>query len=199
MAETFDFLEAYPNAFSKEWCDDVIRHFDFCESQNNLTVYRSDSAVSDTQLFFADASAFENEKSDEFELRGLHRRFADEFFDTTAKVTQKYAEKYNILRGMGPHTIFDVKIQKVRPGEGFTQWHFEHGDVSTCRRFLTFMVYLNDIEEGGETDFLYQKKRFRPKAGTMLVWPAGFTHTHRGNKPNNETKYIITTWMEYVK
>lgn len=199
MAETFDFIEAYPNAVSQDFCKELIEHFDFCEEQNNLTVYRDTSAVRDNQMFFADASAFGEEKfKDGFTLRGLHRRFAEPFFEACKKTTSLYAEKYSILRGLGAHTIYDIKVQKTRPGEGFTEWHFEAGDISTSRRFLTYMLYLNDIEEGGETDFLYQKKRFKPKAGTMLLWPAGYTHTHRGNSPSKETKYIITTWMEFA-
>ena len=33
------------------------------------------------------------------------------------------------------------------------------------------MVYLNDVTEGGETEFLYQKCRFKSEKNTMLVWP----------------------------
>jgi len=62
---------------------------------------------------------------------------------------------------------------------------------------MAFMVYLNDIKEGGETEFLYQKCRFKPKRNTLLLWPSGFTHTHRGNPPISGDKYIITGWIEY--
>ena len=59
------------------------------------------------------------------------------------------------------------------------------------------MIYLNDVEEGGETEFLYQSIRVAPKAGTLLIWPAGFTHTHRGNPPLSGDKYIATGWVQY--
>ena len=58
------------------------------------------------------------------------------------------------------------------------------------------MMYLNDVDDGGETEFLYQKKRIRPKQGRVLIFPAGFTHTHRGNPPLSGDKYILTSWLE---
>jgi hypothetical protein len=58
------------------------------------------------------------------------------------------------------------------------------------------MLYLNDVEEGGETEFLYLKKRIKPQQNRLLIWPAGFTHTHRGNPPLSNNKYIITGWVE---
>ena len=61
----------------------------------------------------------------------------------------------------------------------------------------TYILYLNDVEEGGETELLYQSMRFKPEAGTLLLFPAGFTHTHRGNPPLSGEKYIMTGWVEY--
>ena len=53
---------------------------------------------------------------------------------------------------------------------------------------------INDVEEGGETEFLHQHVRFTPKRGTVVFWPAAFTHQHRGNPPLKGTKYILTGW-----
>ena len=59
------------------------------------------------------------------------------------------------------------------------------------------MFYLNDVKEGGETEFYHQKIKIKPKAGTLVLFPAGFTHTHKGNMPISNDKYIITTWLCY--
>jgi hypothetical protein len=56
---------------------------------------------------------------------------------------------------------------------------------------------LNDNFEAGETEFLYQQYRYKPKMGDVIIFPAAFTHTHRGNPPIGGTKYIITGWLEY--
>ena len=42
------------------------------------------------------------------------------------------------------------------------------------------MTYLNTIKVGGETEFLYQKLKIKPKKGLTLIWPTDWTHTHRG-------------------
>ena len=59
------------------------------------------------------------------------------------------------------------------------------------------MYYLNDIEEGGETEFVYQDRlKIKPTTGTLLIWTAGFTHTHRALPIiNYEPKYLITGWI----
>ena len=65
-----------------------------------------------------------------------------------------------------------------------------------ANRALVYSAYLNTIEEAGETEFLYQRTRIPPKENTMIIWPAGFTHTHRGNVVyGNKSKYIITGWF----
>ena len=60
---------------------------------------------------------------------------------------------------------------------------------------MAWMVYLNDVPEGGETEFLYQKLKVKPKKGTVLIWPGGYTHLHRGNPPMSD-KYIATGWYQ---
>lgn len=55
-------------------------------------------------------------------------------------------------------------------------------------------MYLNTIEEGGETEFLYCNKRIKAERGRLIVFPAAFTHTHRGNPPIGKDKYIISSW-----
>ena len=92
----------------------------------------------------------------------------------------------------------DVKMQKTPPGGGYHLWHYENSTMSHAMRELTWMIYLNDMPEGdGETEFLYQRRRIRPTAGTVVVWPAGYTHVHKGNTVFAQDKYILTGW--YIK
>lgn len=92
-----------------------------------------------------------------------------------------------------------MKMQKTRPSEGYHQWHSEGGSSWHDRNtVLAWMLYLNDIEEGGETEFLYQGVRAKPVKGRFICWPGGWTHVHRGNPPLKETKYAITGWINYI-
>ena len=89
---------------------------------------------------------------------------------------------------------YDCKIKKIPQGGGFHNWHFENGVIGATPRTFVIQVYLNDDFEGGETEFLYQNRREQAVQGDVLIFPAGFTHTHRGNPPIGGTKYLATTW-----
>ena len=80
------------------------------------------------------------------------------------------------------------------PTEGYHSWHSEDSPQTNSSRTLVWSVYFNDVEEGGETEFLYQNRRIKAVEGTLVIWPAGFTHVHRGNPPIGQDKYILTTW-----
>ena len=66
--------------------------------------------------------------------------------------------------------------------------------MEVSRRQFVVQVYLNDDFDGGEREFLYQERREEAVAGDVLIFPASFTHTHRGNPPLGGTKYIATSW-----
>ena len=99
------------------------------------------------------------------------------------------------LYRLGPINAQKYEVNKG----GYPYWHSEIypqiNNTDALHRSLLFMFYLNDIDEGGETEFFYQKKKIKPKAGSMVIAPAGFTHTHRGNKPISGDKYILTSWV----
>ena len=79
-------------------------------------------------------------------------------------------------------------------GGGFHAWHFETGGIVNTHRTFVVQLYVNDDFEGGETEFLYQNRREEAVAGDVLIFPAGYTHTHRGNPPIGGHKYLITSW-----
>ena len=89
-----------------------------------------------------------------------------------------------------------LKIQKTLPTEGYHLWHVEHakGFDNECRAAV-FSIYLNDVEEGGETEFLHFSKRVKPKTGRIVIWPASFPYLHRGNPPLSGEKYLLTSWL----
>ncbi len=95
-----------------------------------------------------------------------------------------------------------VNIQKYCQGEGgYPHWHSEQypqlGGHEPLHRVLLYMFYLNDVEEGGETEFYYQQRKLKPKKGKMVIAPAGFTHSHRGNLAVSGDKYIATSWIMF--
>jgi hypothetical protein len=97
-----------------------------------------------------------------------------------------------------------INLQKYLADQGgYPYWHSEqyprHDRAEALHRVVLWSVYLNDTFEGGETEFLYQQRSIRPKVGTLLVAPAAFTHTHRGNRARGGDKYIATSWALFQK
>ena len=113
------------------------------------------------------------------------------------QVLESYKETYDAF--MYPVCFAEgMNIQYYEPGEGFPKWHCERGMYQTNQRALAFMTYLNDVSDGGGTEWLYQEKKLQPKKGLTAIWPTDFTHTHRGIVSPTETKIIITGWFNYV-
>lgn len=110
------------------------------------------------------------------------------------KALQEYVEIFNSLK-LCSLTSVQQKIQKTTKGGGYHNWHFEQISFENSSRVLAWSIYLNDVKEGGETEFLYQSKRVKAEQGKILVFPANFLYTHRGNPPLSGDKYILTGWF----
>lgn len=107
---------------------------------------------------------------------------------------ESYAPSYPGLNYADKLTAGPFNMQKYEPGEGFYAWHSERGsNPQNMNRVLAWMIYLNDVEEGG-TEFQHQNHTESAEAGKLLVWPADWTHSHRGIVSTKETKYILTGW-----
>jgi hypothetical protein len=92
-----------------------------------------------------------------------------------------------------------IKIQKTLPKQGYHVWHVEAGSTyEQLKRVLVYSMYLNDVEEGGETEFLYQSVRVKPVKGRIVIWPAYFPFVHRGNPPLKGEKYLLTSWLSGI-
>jgi len=113
------------------------------------------------------------------------------------KCIEQYSNNYWPIKQISAKS-FEIKLQKTLPKGGYHTWHCE----STCResmeRVLAWMIYLNDVPDNeGETEFLWQGIKVKPVTGRCVIWPAFFTHTHRGNPVYSCNKYIATGWFVY--
>jgi len=143
------------------------------------------------------------------ELRYSLKKCTEIFFDIKdlndqyAKNLQlcigKYIETFKFCHYSVPWGLIErIKIQHYKPSEAFFTWHSERANAKDSR-YLVFMTYLNDVEDGGETEFYYQELKIKPKKGLTLIWPADWTHTHRGVPSNTQEKYIITGWLNLLE
>ena len=99
-----------------------------------------------------------------------------------------------------PNRIFSsdgaqANIQKYNPGGHFAKVHSERVHITSLHRLFAFMTYLNDDFEGGKTSFIHHNIDIEPIIGKTLIWPAEWTHAHKGNIVKSGTKYIATGWI----
>ena len=93
--------------------------------------------------------------------------------------------------------IGSFNIQKYLPGDHFSNLHSERTQLSTLHRVFAFMTYLNDVDDGGTTDFKFYNLKIKPQKGKTLIWPAEWTHAHTGSVLTGGSKYIITGWLHF--
>ena len=171
-------IGTYENIISDEWCDEVINFF-----EQNIHKTHSREGV------FAPYSI--RDKSLPLTSKPLLESFIKSFDNCFSLYEYKYPSIQQPLKMTG------FKIQKTLPTEGYHPYHIEQGNSKRdIRRVGVYSVYLNDVKEGGETEFLYQLKRIKPQKGTICIFPASYTHAHRGNTPFSGEKYIMTGWLE---
>lgn len=192
--EFSDFIGVWEKFVPPYLCECVINHF------NEITM--NSSCVSNKPDSFMDG---ENQFSE-----GKLGRDDDAVLlnqtdvDLTAKLNQylqsvayHYTDKYSQLKSCKLIST-DLKVQKTLPEGGYHVWHYENSGYNFCNRELVWILYLNDMPDGeGETEFLYQRRRIKPTQGTLVMWPAGLTHVHRGLTVYTQDKYIVTGW--YLK
>lgn len=182
-----DFIGTYENILSKDQCEELINHFENYLKQPNAI----DGFV------FGNGQMPQKDMSRKDLSLNIIGKLKDNVLNKLYECVDEYKEVYfpaKCLNIISPH----VKMQRTPPRGGYHVWHSELSDIYSVHRVLAWIIYLNDIPEGeGETEFLWQKRRVKPEAGKCIIWPAHFTHLHRGNPVYSDFKYIITGWFVY--
>ena len=185
-----DFIGEFEKVVPDHICNKFIEYFGTLDSMN-LVLDRPENG---TEIKDRNVEIFQPKTISVFAGNPIFNEFMDIFWDCF----KQYSEKYPILMKCGSLEVRVIKFQKTEKSSGYHVWHFENSKNPYRDRLVVWLLYLNDVEEGGETEFIYQSKRIKPKKGTLVFWPAGYTHTHRGNPPLSETKYVATSWIEQM-
>lgn len=195
-AEYKDFIALYRGIYPDGYCQHLINEFErLANSGAGYTrqqgLYSPKHAKNDTQLCLNfgvhTAAPFNGVPATKI------------FFDGLQKCYDAYIEEFSVLKD-SKITGTAMKMQRTDPGGGYHIWHAEQNNGDHAERVLVYMLYLNTLTqtEAGETEFLYQRRRLTPEENTMVLWPAAFTHAHRGNTVFGErSKYIVTGWFYY--
>jgi hypothetical protein len=183
-----DFIGVFDGYVSKDLCQKIIEAFEKAKSAGRAISRQQENPQRSALSQDDEACSLINEDPQ------LANEFGRIFWD---QIYPAYAQEYPIVSDLDHHVIKSLKLQKTTPTGGYHMWHCEQGAYAVAERMMAFSLYLNDVEFGGETEFLYQKRRLEAKQGRVALWPAGYTHTHRGNPPYSGDKYILTGWVVF--
>ena len=124
----------------------------------------------------------------------------EKYFNSLFDCHKDYVAQWPFFEGFAENLeIGKFNLQRYQSGEHFQKLHTERSDLSNLHRVLAWMTYLNDVDEGGSTYFSHYDIEVQPRKGLTLIWPAEWTHAHKGNIVNSGSKYIITGWMNFPK
>ncbi|ABZ77090.1 2OG-Fe(II) oxygenase [Shewanella halifaxensis HAW-EB4] len=219
-----DFIEIYPDAIPAEFCDELIHSF---ERHSGVSAGSTAGGVDESKKRSLDLmlDSYDDLTPLKNKLLGYTLSHATQYFDKYAMalmgaVSVSVSDQSGQSITLTPDNFDElgkgraeaivkylyrsgsINIQKYQQAKGgYPHWHSEQfpqlGHNEALHRVVLYMFYLNDVEEGGETEFYYQNKSIKPKKGTMVIAPAGFTHSHRGNMPLSGDKYIATSWIMF--
>ena len=110
-------------------------------------------------------------------------------------ITVEYIAKYPQLQIQdSSFRLEDMRFKYFRPGNFFKVFHCEQS-FELPYRILSFMVYLSDHDEGTE---FYSGKVIKSEKGKAIIFPAFWTHLHRGQKCN-EDRFIMGGYFNLIK
>lgn len=124
----------------------------------------------------------------------------NEYFNNLFSCYQDYTVEWPFLTNFADNLeVGNFNLQRYQSGQHFQNLHTERSSLENLHRIFAWMTYLNDVEEdeGGSTYFSHYDLEVQPRKGLTLIWPAEWTHAHKGNVLKSDSKYIITGWMHF--
>jgi len=195
-----EYIYVNNNSLSKEICKDIINKFEL--EKNKIEGITSSGLNKDIK----DSLDFDirNSNSDEWseilnlldkELSKNVKKYVSNINEKLDVVSENSTAKFKYFSSQ-EITYDTYQIQKYKKNVGrYVYHHDEHIKWDERKkRVLTYLWYLNDVEEGGETNIWYDYKVI-PKSGKLLIFPTTWTYPHRGKIPISSDKYILTGWI----
>ena len=202
MTETC--VRIYDDVVSKEWCKETIDMFE--KTKKGFDPKNPDKKIDERyeNPNFKDVKSltksfteicleeFENETKEWFEIKKHFLTACQQHFLKFAK--ELGIEKHHLAQKIDTENVHFKKYE----ANGLDVFKNHVDVISTgplSKRFLVFIMYLSDVEEGGETSIPRYNIKCKPKAGRLLMFPPFWTHPHQGEQVIKGTKYIMMTYL----
>lgn len=186
--ELKDYIQCYDNVLSKEFCKNVINTFK--GDTENQTRIDSEKRPTFTELNISQQFLKKDPKWVDIQVN-IQNIFVD------------YVSLYMKDLDLGPdfpaqYAFEEYRIKHYQPKTDEFLDHVDVGDHSSARRFLVCFLYLNDVENGGETAFPKLGLSIQPKCGRLLIFPPLWLYRHAGRPLEVGHKYIVGSYLHYL-
>ena len=180
------------NIENDKLCNEIIKFFEENKSMQRIGITTTgyDPKLKKTTDMVIQPSDLKNKKYSLF----------NSYFNLLKDCFLDYRNQYPFLN----HKFFNrthignFNVQKYNSGDHFSQLHSERTSLDSRPRLFAWMTYLNNVDDGGTTNFEYYDIKVKPEIGKTLIWPAEWTHAHTGSILKSGTKYIITGWIQFA-
>jgi len=198
-----DTIGVYKKAFTPFECQLLIDRFETVHNEG--LSYKGMSG---------DGGINEYKKSNDYNILNQNNTSDDNLSNFVMERFNQYTDTY--LNNFPHHDLYRhnmivedktyyplLQIQKYDQNSGhYNAWHVEKENLNTsCRQFV-YILYLNDVNVGGETGFLFKEGKdfykVKPSLGKLIIHPASWPYIHKGYMPESDDKYILTTWLQYA-
>ncbi len=184
MDELLDLIHVHENVVDPSVCQFLIDTFENLSEKHELVSQNK-------KPNFTQFNLTENRDLSE-QISNVHNLFIQQ----TIGYRDKYYEFVDNRVFPSQHAFEQFRIKRYNVGgDEMFDTHVDVMDYSSARRFLSFLWYLNDVDDGGET--VFKDITIKPKAGTLLIFPPLWMYPHRGNPPISGPKYIMSTYLHY--
>ena len=171
-------------------CKEIIRFFDeneILQNEGQITGGKNTISKKTTDIVVNP----NNLKNDKYKC---FNNYIDELYECFIDYQLQWPFLKNMVKDVD---IGSFNVQKYSKGDHFSQIHTERANLRNSNRLFAWMTYLDNVEDGGTTNFLHYSIKIKPEIGKTLIWPAEWTHAHSGEILGSGEKHIITGWMNF--
>ena len=185
MDKLSDLIRVYDNALDSRICALIMQKFEEMEGEQERVEHQRKPDF--TQLNLTQVS---NKTPELFYLHQFLVRSALEY-------RKKYYSECGEWKFPAKNGFEEFRVKRyLNDGNDVFERHIDVTDYASARRYLSFLWYLNDVEDGGET--VFDDLTIKPETGKLIVFPPMWMFPHSGERPVSNTKYIISTYLHYI-
>ena len=177
--QLLDFIKVYDNVLDPATCNQFIEE---------VEKRPSDFLLHDTPGY-----KFQQLNINQTDLAPIAQQIAQPL----AGYARHYFRGLNLNQYVDVQGFEEVRIKKYLKNSNYEfKTHIDVTNKETAVRYLVFIIYLND--NNGVTTFENLNFSYKPKQGSMIMFPPTWMFPHAGTIPTDNDKYIMMTCLHYL-